>query len=94
MFVKKTAGLGYLVTFFPAHSMFIDDKVDVVDNVLLTDGAGQYIMIMGKKKTHLLHVVADGALCILFGNKCIVQLRQAIQRRLRKGYFTVLIFFS
>jgi hypothetical protein len=94
MLVKKTAGLCYLVTFFPAHSMFIDDKVDVVDNVLLADGAGYYIPIMSKKKTHLLHIVADGALCILFGNKCIVQLLQAILCCLRKGYFAVLIFFS
>ena len=48
IFVKKTAGLCYLVTFFPAHSMFVDDKVDVVDNVLLADGSGNYIWVMGK----------------------------------------------
>lgn len=48
MLVKKTAGLCYLVTFFPAYSMFINDKVEVVDNVLLTDGGGYCIGIMGK----------------------------------------------
>ena len=48
MFVKKTTGLRYLVTFFPAYAMFVDDKVDVVDNVLLADGGGQHIGIMSK----------------------------------------------
>jgi hypothetical protein len=48
---------------------------------------------MRKQKTHLLHIVADGALCILFGHKCIVELSQAFLCPLRKGYFTVLIFF-
>ena len=85
MLVKKTAGLCYLVTFFPAYAMFIDNKVDVVNNILLTDGTGSYIIIMGKKKTHLLHVIADGALCILLGHKCVVQLLQAILCSLRKG---------
>ena len=94
MFVKKTAGLCHLVTFFTAYAMFIDNKVDVVDNILLTDGGGHHISIMGKQKTHLLHIVADGAFCILLGYKCVVQLRQAILCRLRKGYFAVLIFFS
>ena len=94
MFVKKTAGLCNLMTFFPAYAMFIDDKVDVVDNVLLADRSGQYIMIMGKQKTHLLHIVADRSLCILFSYKSVVQLLQAILCRLRKGYFAVLIFFS
>ena len=48
MLVKKTAGLCHLVTFFTAYAMFIDDKVDVVDNVLLADGSGNYIRVMGK----------------------------------------------
>ena len=82
MLVKKTAGLCYLVTFFPAYAMFIDDKVDVVDNILLADGTGSNIIIMGKKKTHLLHIIADVALCILLGHKCVVQLLQAILCRL------------
>ena len=94
MFVKKATGLRHLMTFFPPYAMFIDDKVDVVDNILLADGTGSNIIIMGKKKTHLLHVIADGALCILLGHKCVVQLLQAILCRLRKGYFAVLIFFS
>ena len=94
MLVKKTAGLGYLVTFFTTYTMFIDNKVDVVNNVLLADRGGHYIWVMCKKKTHLLHIIADGALCILLGHKCVVQLLQAILCSLRKGYFAVLIFFS
>ena len=94
MFVKKTAGLCHLMTFFPAYAMFIDDKVDVVDNVLLIDGGGNYIRVMGKQKTHLLHVVADGTSGILFSHKSVVKLMQAILCCLRKNYFAVLIFFS
>jgi hypothetical protein len=80
---KKTTGLRYLVTFFPAHTMFVDDKVDVVDNVLLADRRRYYIITMGKQKTHFLHIIADSSFCILFGHKGVVQLLQATLCRLR-----------
>ncbi len=71
MFKKETAGLGYLVTFFTAYAMLLNNVVDVINNVLPTDGTYQYIMIVGKKKTHLLRVIADGAWRIMFSRKHI-----------------------
>ncbi len=51
--------------------------VDVIDNVFAADGAYQYIMIVGKKKTHLLRVITDGAWRIMFCRKHIGKLPQS-----------------
>ena len=73
--------------------MFAGDMADVIDNVLLSDGGGHSIILVCEQKTHLLLVVSDSPYCILFGYKGILQFLQAIQSRLEKGYFAVLIFF-
>ena len=77
--VVKATGLRYLVAFFPANPMLFNNKTNVVDDVLLTEGCRQYIMIMRKKKPHFLYVIADGAGGILFGHKRVVQLLKAGQ---------------
>jgi hypothetical protein len=77
MFKKETAGLGYLVTFFTPYAMLLNNVVDVIDNVFAADGAYQYIMIVGKKKTHLLRVITDGAWRIMFCRKHIGKLQQS-----------------
>jgi hypothetical protein len=77
MFEKETAGLGYLVTFFTAYTVLLNDVVDVIDNVFSADGAYHYIMIVGKNKTHLLRVISDGAWRIMFGRKHIGKLQQS-----------------
>jgi hypothetical protein len=74
MFKKETAGLGYLVTFFTPYAMLLNNVVDVINNVFAADGAYQYIMIVGKKKTHLLRVITDGAWRIMFSSKHIEEL--------------------
>lgn len=60
MLIIKATRLGYLVAFFSPNTMRLYDETDVINNVLLGDSCGWHIMIMRKKKTHLLHVVADG----------------------------------
>lgn len=61
MFKKEATGLGHLVAFFTSCAMLLYNKIDVADNIFAGDGAGQNISIMGKKKAHLLRVIAHGA---------------------------------
>lgn len=77
MFEIKAAGLRYLVAFFTTHTMFLNNKTDVIDNVLLADGARQHVRVVRKEKTHLLHVIADGTRRILFCLQGVVQLLKA-----------------
>ena len=94
MLVIKAATLCDLVAFFGTHAMLLNDKADVVDNVLLGDGLRQYIVIMGKQKPHFLGVVTDRTLGIALGYHRVVHLMQAGLCYCGEGYFAVLIFFS
>ena len=71
MFIKKTTGLCHLVTFLTPNAMFFNNVVDVTDNVFAVDGTYRHFVIMGKKKTHFLCVIANGAGRIMFGGKHI-----------------------
>lgn len=77
IFKIKAAGLRYLVAFFTTHAMLFNNKTDVIDDILLADGTRQHLMVVRKKKTHFLHVIADGTGGILFGQKLVVQLLKA-----------------
>jgi len=61
MLKKEAAGLCNLVAFFTAYTMFFNNVVDVIDDVLPADGTYGLIVIMRKKKPHLLRVIADSA---------------------------------
>ena len=61
IFKEEAAGLSYLVAFFTAHSMLSYDVVDVINNVLLANGAWNNIRIVGKKKPHFLCVITNSA---------------------------------
>jgi len=74
MFEKETASLRYLVAFFTPNAMFSNNVIDVINNVLPTDGAYQYIVVVRKKKPHLLCVITDSAGRIMFGSKHIEEL--------------------
>ena len=74
MFKIKAAGLSCLVAFFTAHPMFLNDKTDVADDILLADLCGQAIVIVSEEKPHFLHVIADGTGGILFCKERVVQL--------------------
>ncbi len=74
MFEKETAGLRYLVAFFTPYAMFSNNVINVINNVLSADGAYHHIVVVGKKKTHLLCVITDSAGRIMFGSKHIEKL--------------------
>jgi len=74
MFEKETASLRYLVAFFTPNAMFSNNVIDVINNVLPIDGTYQYIVIVRKKKPHLLCVITDSAGRIMFGSKHIEKL--------------------
>ena len=46
IFKEEAAGLCYLVTFFPAHTMLSNDVVDVIDNVFLRNRIRKNIRVM------------------------------------------------
>jgi len=79
VFKEKTAGLGYLVTFFTAHAMLFNDVVNVIDNVAAGNGANRQVVVVCKQKPHLLCVIADSARGIMFGSKHIEELLQRFQ---------------
>ena len=74
MFKKETAGLCCLVAFFTTHPMFINDKTNVADDILLANLRGHPVVIVSKKKPHLLHIIADGTGGILLCLQGVVQL--------------------
>jgi hypothetical protein len=78
MFVKETAGLGHLVAFFSSHAIHFNDVVDVINDVFAGERRRQHVIIMGKNKTHLLCVIADGAWAVMFCRKNIEQLMKGI----------------
>ena len=78
MLVKKTAGLCYLVALFSANAIHFNDVVDVINDVFAGKGRRQHVIIMGKNKTHLLGVIADGAWTVMLCRKNIEQLPKGI----------------
>ena len=74
--------------------MLFNDETEVVYNMLLRNGTRQHIVIMGKQKTHLLHIIADGTGAVMLYQQSVVQLLQATLCLNRQRYFTVLIFFD
>ena len=78
VFKEEAAGLSYLVAFFTAYFMLFNDVIDVIDDVLLRNGIRYNIRVVGKKKTHLLCVIADGAWRIMLGSKHIEELLQCL----------------
>ena len=77
MLVVKAARLSHLVAFFSTHPMLFNDETEVVYNMLLRNGTRQHIVIMGKQKTHLLHIIADGTSAVMLYQQRVVQLLQA-----------------
>jgi hypothetical protein len=74
MFEKETASLRYLVAFFTPNAMFFNNVINVINNVLSADGAYHHIVVVRKKKPHLLCVITDSAGRIMFGSKHIEKL--------------------
>jgi hypothetical protein len=94
MLKEKAAGLGYLVAFFSAYFIHLNDVIDVINNVFAGKRLREHIIIMGKDKTHLLCVIADSAFGIMLRRKHVEHLLQGILCLQRQGYLAVLIFFS
>ena len=94
MLVIKAASLCCLMAFFPAHTMLPDDEIDVADDVLLRNGMGIHIVVMGKEEPHFLGVITNGADGIMLGHQRLMQRLQALLCSFAKPYLAVLIFFS
>ena len=78
MFEKETARLGYLVAFFPANLVLFNNIIDVSYDVFTSYSAHLHIVIMDKKKAHLLHIITNSTWRIMFGGKHAGQLLQCI----------------
>ncbi len=81
------------MAFFTPYAMLLNDKIDVANDVLLRNGMGRYIVVMGKEEPHLLSVIANDANRIMFGHQRLMHRLQGLLCSFAKPYLTVLIFF-
>lgn len=64
------------------------DVVEIVNDVLLGNGSGRYIVVVAKQVAQLREIIADGTGRILFSGKEVCELYKQSLRLGIEGYFS------